>query len=131
VEEAIITRLLDDAGVSALVAARVFGGRRPQGSDLPSITLTRVAGSPVYVDEGEAGLSKSRIQVDCWGNTYSSAKLVARAAIEALSAFHGTIDGQKVENLLLDAERDLSESGSNVAEYLFRTSLDFFVIYVN
>jgi len=130
-EEAIVSRLLNDVPVAALVAARVYAGRRPQGSDYPSVVVNRISGTPIYTDEGETGLAQARLQIDCWGESYASAKYTARAVKDALSAFHGVVNGVTFQNVLLDAERDLSESGGNVSEYPFRTGLDFVVWYEN
>jgi hypothetical protein len=126
-EEEIIAKLLATSGVSLLVAARVYPVSRPQGSALPAITLGRISGAPLYADDGETGLETSRVQIDCWGATYTSAKTVARAVVASLSAFVGSSCGVDFKYVLLDAERDIRESGANSEEYPFRTSLDFIV----
>ncbi|WP_088346307.1 MULTISPECIES: DUF3168 domain-containing protein [Rhodomicrobium] len=126
-EEALIARLLAAPGVAAMVGPRLYPGRRPQASALPAATLIRISGAPVYTDQGEAGLASARVQIDCWGESYAAAKLTARAVIAALSAFAGLAGGVTFQNILLDAERDFSEGGSNAADYLFRTTLDFIV----
>jgi hypothetical protein len=126
-EEGIIARLLATSGVTALVSTRIFPGRRPQASALPSIVLTTISGAPLYSDDGEAGLASARIQIDCWGATYTSAKTVARAVKAALSAFVGDAGGITFQNILVDAERDFSEGGADAAEYLHRTNLDLIV----
>ena len=128
-EEAVISLLLDDAGVAALVSTRVYPGSRVQGSALPAVVINRVSGAPVYTDDGESGLSQARLQVDCWGTTYSSAKGVARAVKAVLSAYNGAVDDAVFQNVLLDAERDLREGGGNASEYPFRTGLDFIFWY--
>jgi hypothetical protein len=124
-EHGIIARLLASGGVTAHVSTRVYPGRRPQASALPAIDVASISGAPVYTDQGSAGLATARIEVNCWGATYTSAKQVARAVTAALSAFFGEVGGVRFQFILKDAERDFSEGGSNVAEYLFRTSLDF------
>jgi hypothetical protein len=124
-EHGIIAKLLASGGVTALVSTRVYPGRRPQASALPAIDVASISGAPVYTDQGEAGLATARIEVNCWGATYTSAKQVARAVTAALSAFFGEVGGVRFEFILKDAERDFSEGGGNAAEYLFRTSLDF------
>lgn len=126
-EESIIRLLLSDSGLSALVSTRIHPGSLPQGSTLPAIVMNRISGAPLYTDEGEAGLSQARIQIDCWGETYSSAKQTARAVIACLSAFDGTVGATTFANIMLNAERDLRETGGDAAEYPFRTSLDFSV----
>ena len=128
IEEAIIGHLLDTMGVSALVSNRVYPLSLPQGRTLPAMTVQRVSGAPLYADDGEAGLVNPRVQVDCWGATYAAAKLSARAAVTALSAYVGDMGGVEVQYVLLEDERDMPrESGANAAEYVFRVSLDFIV----
>lgn len=130
-ENAVIAKLLADSGLAALVDNRIYPVARPQGSMLPAITLQTVSNVPVYTNDGEAGIAEARVQIDCWGATYSSVKTVARAVTASLSAFFGTVDGVAFQNVLLDGERDSRESGSNAPEYLFRTQLDFRVWYEN
>jgi hypothetical protein len=126
-EEAIILKLLQTSGVAAKVGTRIYPGARPQASALPAIAINRISGAPLYADDGETGLAESRLQIDCWAGTYSEAKLTARAVIDSLSAFVGTVGGVTFPTIMLDAERDLLEPGLNAAEYLFHTSLDFII----
>jgi hypothetical protein len=126
-EEALIALLIGDGGLAALVGARVHGGSRPQGSGLPAVVIARIGGAPLYSDEGEVGLDQARMQVDCWGESYASAKLTARAVRRVLSGFEGTVGGITIQFIMLDAERDFREGGANSAEYLFRTTLDFLI----
>jgi hypothetical protein len=130
-EEGIISKLLASSGVAALVSTRVYPGRRPQASALPAIDVASISGAPIYTDQGEAGLATGRVEVNCWGATYTSSKLVARAVTAALSAFFGEVSGIKFQYILKDAERDFSEGGSSAAEYLYRTNLDFIVWWEN
>lgn len=126
-EEAIIARLLGTSGVAALVGARVYPGSVPQGEAMPAVVINVISGGPLYADDGEVGLDNVRIQIDCWGETYSSAKLLAREVRESLSAFSGTVDEVTFPYILLDTIRDMREGGGNQTEYLFRTNMDFIV----
>lgn len=130
-EEALISKLLTDAGVAALVGARVYPVSRPQASPLPAIVLTTISSIPVYTDDGESGLEQSRVQIDCIGQSYADAKLTSRAVKASLSAFVGSVDGKEFQNILIDGERDFRESGSNVESYPFRTVIDFQVWHVS
>jgi uncharacterized protein YdaL len=126
-EEGIIARLLASGALTALVSQRVYPGRRPQASALPAIDIASISGAPIYTDQGEAGLATARVEINCWGSTYTSAKQVARAVTVALSAFFGDSAGITFQYILKEDERDFSEPGSNAADYLFRTSIDFTV----
>jgi hypothetical protein len=126
-EEGIIAKLLATSAIEALVAERVHPGRRPQASALPAIDVNTISGAPIYTNDGEAGLASARVEINCWADNYTSAKLLARAVKASLSAFVGEAGGITFQNVLLDAERDFSETGGNQAEYLFRTNLDLIV----
>jgi hypothetical protein len=127
--EGLIARLLGTSGVTALVGNRVSPGRRPQAGPLPDIVLTTISGAPVYSDQGEHGLASARVQIDCWGRTYTEAKAVARAVKASISAFVGSAGGVTFQYILRDTERDFNEGGGNAAEYFFRTNLDVLVWY--
>lgn len=130
-EEDIRTRLLATSGVTALVGQRVYCGSRPQGGALPDIIINRISGAPIYTDDGESGLADARLEIECWGTTYASAKNAARAVIASLSAFFGTVGSTTFQYILLDAERDFREGGGNASEYLFRTNMDFIIWHEN
>jgi len=126
-EKALVTLLLSNAGVTALVGDRVSPSTRPQGSALPAITYQLITGAPLYADDGDAGLREDRIQLDCWAATYTGAKDTARAVADVLSAFVGTSEGVELQYVLLNTEQDLRETGSKKSKYPFRTRMDFIV----
>jgi hypothetical protein len=126
-EEGIIQRLLATAGVTNIVTTRVFPGSLPQAYALPAVTVHVISGGPLYADDGEVGLDEVRIQVDCWAETYTAAKLLARQVRASLSAFVGTVNGVTFPYILLDVIRDFREAGGNQAEYVFRTNMDYIV----
>ena len=130
-EEALIAKLLADSGVSALVGTHIHPGVRPQAGPLPAIVFNMISANPSYSDDGEDGIEEARIQLDCWGATYSSAKTVARAVKAAVSAFGGTVSGVRFRYITLGLEHDIQETGANAASYPFRTSLDFIVVFDN
>jgi hypothetical protein len=119
--------IIATSAVEALVQQGVYPGRRPQASALPAIDVNTISGAPLYTNDGESGLASARVEINCWGATYTSAKQLARAVKASLSAFVGEAGTITFRNILLDAERDFSETGRNQAEYLFPTNLDFIV----
>jgi hypothetical protein len=125
--EETIALLLAAAGVSSLAGTRVYPVSLPQGVTYPAATVYQASATPIYDDDGEAGLREERITVDCWGLTYAAAKTLARAVTETLSAYTGTPPGGSVPIAFasLEDERDDREGGGNSATYPFRTSLDF------
>lgn len=126
-EEALIAYLLADSGVAAIADDRVFPGRRPQGAGLPNVILQRISGAPEYADDGEAGLAGPRFQIDCWAETYTDAKLLARAVTARISAFAGTMGAIEVQHIELEDERDFPLDAGDPVARPFRTGLDFLV----
>jgi hypothetical protein len=123
-ESALIAKLLATAGITALVSTRINWSRRPQGAALPAIVLHRIDGTPDVHHAGASGLVVSRVQVDCWGASYGSAKAVARAVETAITAQTFTQGATRFDVILIDSERDDSTDETTP---LFRTSLDLMV----
>lgn len=130
--EALISLLRTDPGVALLVSDRIRPGSLPQASQLPAVVVTVITGAPTYSDDGETVLRDHRVQIDCYGSTYTSTKQVMRAVDSVLSAFQGVVSGVgfasvSFENILKDTEQDLRERGTNFPDYVFRSRCDFIV----
>lgn len=128
-EAALIARLLATAGVTALVGQRINWKRRPQGSSLPAVVLHVISRIPDVTHGGRSGLLVSRVQADCIGSTFGSAKAVARAIEDAITVQTFTQGAVRFDAILLDAERD--DTFDEPPETLFRTSLDLMVQSAN
>ena len=127
-EEALRSILVADAGVSAQVGTRIYWGRRTQSSsDLPSIVLEKISAPRDYHYTGPSNLIESRVQLDCFGETYASAKTTARAVISALSNYSGTQSGVVVQRITIENERDYDGQESAANRYLFVTSVDLLI----
>ena len=124
-EEALRAHLLADPAITGLVGQRVHWGRRPQAGALPSIILFRMGGDRHYATDGPSDLVASRVQVDCWGTSYGSAKNVARAVRDRLSGMREVVNGVAFRGSFIDAERDFSEGPAGADVNIYRTSLDF------
>ena len=125
-EEALSAYLLADAGLTVLVGNRVNWNARPQAQASPSVVLTRVGGTRDYTMAGASGLVESRIQVDCWGETFGSSIGVSRAVTAALSGLQTTIGGIRLHGSFIESERQSYEQGSG-GEDFHRVSLDFII----
>jgi hypothetical protein len=128
-EAALIAKLLASTGITALVSTRINWSRRPQGSALPCIVLHRIDGAPDVTHGGRSGLVVSRVQVDCWGSSYGSAKAIARAVETAITAQTFTQGAIRFDVILIDSERDDSSDENNTP--IFRTSLDLMIHSAN
>jgi hypothetical protein len=124
-EEAIRALLLSNAPVAALCGNRVNWGTHPQGAALPGVVLNVISGAPGYTLTSADGLTPSRVQVDCYANSYGAAKALARAVTSALSGHRsGGLRGVFLQN-----EQDSREGGSNEATRPWRVRLDFTTVW--
>lgn len=113
--------LLASAGVTALVSSRVNWGAHPQGDPLPAIVLHTISDAEGLTLKGRDGLSRGRVQVECYATSYKGARDLAAAVRAALSAYRGG-GFRLIEHV---DTRDSREGGTNEAERPFRISMDF------
>lgn len=124
-EEALVAYLLAGTGLASVVGTRIHWVRSPQGTINPRIVLYRIAGErDMSLNNGPTGFVASRVQCDCIGTSYGSAKAAARALETRLSGYSGTSGGIRFEGAFLIGERD-DFFDTDTPDKLFRTSLDF------
>lgn len=82
--------LLNVPQVAEIVGTQIYPQQAPQSAALPYITFFDVFDAPNNHSTGASGYVEKRLQVDCWGTTYRSAKSLAREVRIALNAFQGT-----------------------------------------
>lgn len=124
-EEALMTYLLAGTTLAALVGTRIHFVRSPQGTASPRVVLYRISGvRDMSLNNGPTGFVASRVQCDCIGTSYTSAKAVARALETRLSGYSGTVGSIRFEGAFLVGERD-DYFDTETPDKLFRTSLDF------
>lgn len=123
-EEALISLLLGDTGVSAIVGDRIFWGLRKQGSPLPALVLNRISSVHSYTLDGPVDLSQSRIQIDCYAQTFGQTRALSRAVYAPLNGKRAVHEGVSFEGVFADSERDNPVEDDSLT---FRTSIDFMV----
>lgn len=101
-EEALVAYLLAYAPLTALVGQRINYTVTPQGRAEPRVVLTVVSSLPEYADDGEADLTATRVQVDCFAPSNADALAASRlvfARLSAISAVIGGVDFQTIEKV--------------------------------
>lgn len=112
----------------ATSAPRRFWGRAPQAApQRPYVVLSRVSGVRGYHNQGEDGLMASRIQIDCYGDTYISAHNTGAAIISTLSGYRGGT----IQAVFIHSQRDLTGIDGSDPNELFRVSIDVIVHYTS
>jgi len=130
-EEDLVAKLLADDGLEALVGARIYWLDRPQTDALPSITLQVISPGRTYTYAGATGLNGPRVQADCWGASYLSAKQVSRALIAAVE-MPGTRGDTVFSAAFLESAADLPPEDMPAKQpggpsKVYRVSMDFII----
>lgn len=133
-EAALSDYLLASSALVALVGNRITWDERPQGDSLPSVVLQWIDGVPEYSDEGRAGLTTARLQIDCWAthepgkNGSTLAKEVARLVAAALPVSM-TASGVEFQGVFIDSIRDFPPEMAAAQIPVFRRSLDYLITF--
>jgi len=128
IEEAVRKIMVDDAGIGALAANRIYPHILPQDATLPAITWQRISGAHLEDMGGEDLLARPRIQVNCWGASYSDASDLRDAVRTALVDYTGTVLGVVIRIISLEDDGDLFEPAvSSKEKRRFGRRMDFMV----
>ena len=99
----------------------IYWAMMPEKAPLPAIVLTTVAGAGTPSLDGADPLHTARVQLSCYGRTYSDAKALARAVRNLLEGYCGTLpDGTHVGDAILNIEADTFEE----APFTFHCPVD-------
>lgn len=106
------------SALAALVSDRIYPGQAKQGAAAPRVVFLPVSEVPQNSLQGyTSGLTKARVQIDCYARTYEGANDVANAVGAIFDA--RTTDPASVRL----SRRDIYEDEAQ----LFRASLDYSV----
>lgn len=104
IEADVRTFILAQPAVTALIDARFYPLRLPQGPTLPAVTYQTIFGTSLVTHQGAADYGRGRLQLDCWADTYASAIAVKEAIRKAL------IDDPGLEGTRIINDMDVAES---------------------
>jgi len=113
-------RALLTSALPGVPATRINWGEHPQTAGRPYIVLHLISTNSGHHMQGPEALERSRVQVDCYAQTFAEARSMA-AAVKAALDFHS---GGSFLGILFDGMRQTRESG-DAGEAIFRISLDF------
>jgi hypothetical protein len=123
----LISRLLADNGLTALVGTRVNWVTRPQAAALPAVTLQTISdGRPQHL-KGDGGARDTRIQVDVWATKHSVALAIARVVIATLQP-PAIVAGKKFGPARVEGQQDLGEDVNGT--FVHRQSVDLIIWHV-
>ena len=132
-EKGLYTLLTDDAGVSALVGAKVYFVLAPKGVAVPYVVVTRTWTGDCHTMAGDAGTRDALIQMDCYATDYYSSRALSKTVRKLLDSYKGTLsdtDATKVQGIFTEKDWDMPYQ-EGAKGFVFRSMLEFRVWYVD
>jgi hypothetical protein len=127
-EKAVRNILINDVPVAALVVARVYPQRRPQGTATPAIVYQNVFEDTNQALATQGGIKRTRMSVEVFDTTYGGTKTLRNAVETALINYTGTLEGSTIHSLRLESSVDMEELDVPAGDFgYFRTILDFVI----
>ncbi len=126
IEEALSKYLSTCAGLTALVATRIYPGDMPESCTKPAIAYARISTPREHTMGIDPGLVSPRFQFDIAGKTLLSAldvKAELKTAMQDYSGIMGGAGGVTVQACILDDEQQDYEKPTQ----LYIVSLDFII----
>lgn len=84
IEDVMRTYLLTNSTITGLITDRIFPQQAPQNATFPYVVYHRISNIVLRHLGGRAGVSHSRIQLDCYARKYSEAKVLRDAIISLI-----------------------------------------------
>lgn len=131
IEKALVSHLLADQNLSALIWDRLFPLALPQEDStvypngvVPAVVYQRIS-SPRTLNLSGEDASNPRIQFSAYALAYAQAKQIAEVLNQSLDYFAGTLGGRTKAQVLRVDYRDSYEQETG----LYRSDVDFFVLH--
>ena len=83
--------LLSHSTITDIVGQNLWLFRVPQDGPYPAITLHIIGRPHLHNLDGRSGYSKTRVQIDCWSNSYKQATDMADAIGDLIDGFTGVM----------------------------------------
>lgn len=113
--------------VTEMCGNRIDLGGNPQGSALPRIVIWTIGDNEEHDLDGPCGHSIGRVQVDCYGKSYTEAVMVSCRARTALDGY----SGHGFQDITHQGTRDNQIPGTGEADRPFVIQLDFITNFDN
>lgn len=127
IEADLRAHLLSQAPIAAIIGTRFYPQQLPQGATLPAVTYQRIAGQSLIDHQGDAGLGRARIQLDCWapaGNTgYQQTVSMAESIRAAISGYRGPMGSNPATNARVINVMDIPEPETKLWRRLVEVSI--------
>ena len=129
IEEALLAYLLTKAGLTALIADRIYPDEAPQNTPLPYVTYMDVSNVPVHTLTGQYEYESPMKQFTAYAATKSAAKSVAKQIKLALKDYQGILSGIEIQYIKLENEMGDLITTSDGTTKIFTHDLEYEINY--
>ncbi len=118
-EEALTTLL------APIASGRRYWTRASQSAIRPYVVMYRIDGIRGYTYAGSDGLVSSRVQANCYADSYTAAKTLSRALVALLDGYSSA---GVIKAIFIESDgRDLTATDAGEVTNLFAIAVDFIV----
>ena len=130
IEEALVKRLLNHAGLKALINNKIYPEEIPQGTQLPAVFWIKVSDIKDHFLTGQSNLERPIYQFTAQANSKGAVKPVAEQIKAALCDYQGDLHGVEVQKIELQNELSSMEKSSDGTIRIFYEDLEFEVTFI-
>lgn len=112
-------------GAATTAGTRVYWVDRPQAAALPAVTLQTISDPRPQHLKGFDELRSTRVQVDCWADTYAAARSLLEAVLAAVVPWD-TSNGIRFDRAMVDNTDDSGERAGEKFVHRHRADLIVF-----
>jgi hypothetical protein len=128
IENALLTYLGAQGGLTALVSTRIYYVKAVQNTAYPYIVFFKVSSPRNHSYSGSSHLAESRFQFSIFAETYNETKSIAaqlQTALQGKTGNIGTSPGVDVGATFYSNETDMYEESTG----LYHCALDFLILH--
>ena len=125
IEIALYSKLINDAGVSALISNRLYLGKLPQNPTYPCALYNRITTNRVQSMAGSTGLVEASFEVIAFADTQLAALQLADAIRSCLDSFSGTVSLIEIQSILITGQSTVLQTSELEAQTLRGVQLEF------
>jgi len=104
VKSGLVSLLVNESTVSAIVGTKVFLGKVPQRTELPYIMITQMDSNELQTLDGTTGLRFVTFDIDCKADRSVEAETLGNAVRVFLDDASGTAGSQTIKAVLMNSE---------------------------
>jgi hypothetical protein len=106
IESALFTLLSTNQAITSQLGTRPAGDTGvypvtiPEDPTLPAVSYQIISSTDTPTLDDPLGLTKTRVQIECWGETYGAAVQLRHVVTTAIAGYRGSVNGTAIQNIL-------------------------------